>query len=99
MWIPGPFETVFVLPECHQVGRPERRMVWPGNSPPVSLLGLGHLAERGPIIPRDASGAAGGSRWRWAPVWDPSATRQPPGGEPVSPAPPASDRRAAGPGR
>jgi hypothetical protein len=40
MWIPGPFETVFVLPEWHQIGRPERRMVRPGNSPPVSLLGL-----------------------------------------------------------
>src|SRR3954447_10722326 len=23
MWTPGPFETVFVLPECHQVGRPD----------------------------------------------------------------------------
>src|SRR4051812_208784 len=35
---PRPFETVFVLPQCHQVGRPERRTVWPGNSPPVSIL-------------------------------------------------------------
>ena len=26
------------------------------------------FAESGSIIPRDASGAAGGSRWRWAPV-------------------------------
>jgi 2,5-dioxopentanoate dehydrogenase len=38
MWIPEPFETVFLLPECHQVDRPERRMVWPGNSPPVSTV-------------------------------------------------------------
>ena len=41
MRVPGPFETVFVLSECHQVGRPERRMVWPGSSPPVSLFVLG----------------------------------------------------------
>src|SRR3954471_2072263 len=37
-WVPGSFETVFVLPECHHVGRPERLMVWLGTSPPVSTL-------------------------------------------------------------
>jgi hypothetical protein len=38
MRFPEPFETVFVLPECHEVGHPERPMVWPGNSPPVSIM-------------------------------------------------------------
>src|SRR4051812_48029567 len=36
MRVPRPFETVFVLSECHQVDRPERQMGWLGNSPPVS---------------------------------------------------------------
>jgi uncharacterized protein YgbK (DUF1537 family) len=39
MQFPVPFETVFVFPECHRVDRAERRMVWLGNSPPVSTWG------------------------------------------------------------
>jgi hypothetical protein len=46
-WVLGSFETVFVLPECHHVGRPERLMVWLGNSPPVSqFVSMGE--ETGP---------------------------------------------------
>src|SRR5690349_15083291 len=38
MRISRPFETVFVPPECQQMGRPGPRMVWLGTSPPVSIF-------------------------------------------------------------